>query len=293
MADIFVRMRQLIGSSGEWAANNIVLGDGELGIERVSASEYKMKCGDGSTRWASLPYISEAGLTTAIQAALNGKLNIAGGTMTGSLVLSKDATAPKEPVTLTQLNNEKTRIDNALATKLPLAGGTLTGPLTLAADAVSALQPVSYGQLSTELANRLAAFSNGITFVGNLDPTAAYRAPTPPPVNGNLYAVNASGAVNPSWVTHISGTAPANVNVGDQLIWSAADNAFHYFPSATSGGAASDHQTTRRRSCHNCCKAHAPARAGSQCNRTRPTRSARGNGKPGDANPAGRNRSPV
>jgi hypothetical protein len=237
MADMFARMRQLIGSSGEWAANNIVLGNGELGIERVSASEYKMKCGDGSTRWSLLPYISEVGVTAAMQAALNGKLNIAGGTMTGALVLAKDATVAREPVTLTQLNSEKTRVDNALATKLPLAGGTLTGPLTLAADAVSVLQPVSYGQLATELANRLAAFSSGITFVGNADPTKAYVAPVPAPANGNLYTVNAGGAVDPSWSTHISGTVPANVNIGDQLIWSAADSKFHYFPSATSGGA--------------------------------------------------------
>jgi hypothetical protein len=238
MADIFVRMRQLIGSSGEWAANNIVLGDGELGIERVSASEYKMKCGDGSTRWASLPYISEVGITPAMQAALNGKLPLAGGTMTGALVLAKDATAPKEAVTLTQLNSETTRADNALATKLPLAGGTLTGPLTLAMDAVSALQPVSYGQLSTELSNRLAAFSSGVAFTGNADLTKAYVAPTPAPANGNLYTVNIGGAVDPSWATHISGVAPANVNIGDHLIWSAIDNKFHYFPSATSGGAA-------------------------------------------------------
>lgn len=237
MADTLARMRQLIGSSGEWAANDIVLGSGELGIERVSAAEYKMKCGDGSTRWSSLPYITEVGVTAAMQAALKGKLDIAGGTMTGALVLAKDATAAREPVTLTQFNSESTRVNNGLATKLSLSGGTLTGPLTLAGNAVSALQPVSYGQLATELANRLAAFSSGVTFVGTIDPTTAYHAPTPPPVNGNLYTINDGGPVNPSWSTHISGTVPANVSIGDQLIWSTSDSKFHYFPSATSGGA--------------------------------------------------------
>jgi hypothetical protein len=233
MADIFARMRQLIGSTGEWAANNIVLGNGELGIERVSASEYKMKCGDGSSKWSGLPYITEFGLTTAMQAALNGKLDISGGTMTGALVLAKDATASREPVTLTQLDSEKTRVDNALATKMSFSGGTLTGPLTLAADAVSAMQAVPYGQLATELTNRFATFASGTSYTGALDPTKVYVAPTPLPTSGNLFMVSADGAVDPSWIAQISGTAPANVKVGDQLIWSATDSKFHYYSTGT------------------------------------------------------------
>ena len=233
MADTLARMRQLIGSTGEWAANNIVLGNGELGIERVSASEYKMKCGDGATKWSGLPYITEVGLTTAMQAALNGKLNISGGTMTGALVLAKDATAAREPVTLTQLNSEKTRVDNALATKMSFSGGTLTGPLTLAADAVSAMQAVPYGQLATELTNRLSGFASGTSYIGSLDPTKVYAAPTPAPTNGNLFTVSADGAVDPSWIAQISGTAPATVKVGDQLIWSTTDSKFHYYATGT------------------------------------------------------------
>jgi hypothetical protein len=230
-------MRQLIGNTAEWAANNIVLGNGELGVERISASEYKMKCGDGATRWSSLPYISETSISSTVQAALNGKLNISGGTMTGALFLAKDATQAKEPVTLTQLNNEKTRVDNDLKNKLDISGGTLTGPLVLAKDATQSKEPVTLDQMNTEITNRLSSISSALDFVGALDLTSAYAAPVPAPANGNLYATSSAGPVDPTWSAYIAGGAPATVNIGDHLVWSTADNKFHFFAASASGGA--------------------------------------------------------
>lgn len=46
------RMLQRRGTAAEWAAQNPVLGDGEIGVERDSSI---FKVGDGVTPWADLP----------------------------------------------------------------------------------------------------------------------------------------------------------------------------------------------------------------------------------------------
>lgn len=232
MADTFARMRQLIGSTAEWAANNIVLGSGELGIERVSATEYKAKVGDGTSKWSLLPYLTApSGITAVIQAALDGKLALAGGTMTGNLILARDGVQPKEAVTVTQLNNEVTKLNTAVNGKLAIAGGTMTGPLTLARNAINPLEAATFQQLNSAIANLTTSFGN-ISFAGSINPTVAYAAPVPAPVNGSMYSVGTAGAVDPSWNAQIAGTPPTTVGIGDQFIWSTTDSKFHYFQSA-------------------------------------------------------------
>lgn len=68
-----------------------------------------------------------------LQYLQGGYLAKAGGTMTGALVLAADPAAALQPVTLQYLQNGY----------LARSGGTMTGPLTLAADPVSALQPTT------------------------------------------------------------------------------------------------------------------------------------------------------
>ena len=95
MADTYARMRQIVGSTADWAANDIVLGSGEIGIERVSGSDIRIKVGDGSTEWSAPPYASASSTTinTATQTALDAKVAKAGDTMTGLLILSGDPVA--------------------------------------------------------------------------------------------------------------------------------------------------------------------------------------------------------
>jgi hypothetical protein len=50
-------MRQLIGSSAEWAANNLVLTLGEFGVEPV-AEGTRLKIGDGATPYSALPFVT-------------------------------------------------------------------------------------------------------------------------------------------------------------------------------------------------------------------------------------------
>jgi len=55
MATEFKRMKQLFDSTAGWAANNIVMLAGEIGIEDTG-TEIKGKIGNGSDTWAALPY---------------------------------------------------------------------------------------------------------------------------------------------------------------------------------------------------------------------------------------------
>ena len=55
MAEEYKRMRKMVGSDADWAGNDLVLGDGEVGFERASGVT-KMKVGDGAATFAALEY---------------------------------------------------------------------------------------------------------------------------------------------------------------------------------------------------------------------------------------------
>ena len=56
MATEFARMRQLFGTTADYAANNIVLGSGEIGLELLTSGEVWGKVGDGATTYSGLEY---------------------------------------------------------------------------------------------------------------------------------------------------------------------------------------------------------------------------------------------
>lgn len=76
MADIFARMRQIIGSITEWASNDIVLGDGEVAFERVSSTLVRAKVGDGTLPFSQAPYLGnpDVGVTNLTAAGYVNKL---------------------------------------------------------------------------------------------------------------------------------------------------------------------------------------------------------------------------
>lgn len=49
-------VKNVYGTTAEWAANDIVLNKGELGIEKTVKNEHKIKVGDGTSAWSILPY---------------------------------------------------------------------------------------------------------------------------------------------------------------------------------------------------------------------------------------------
>jgi lysophospholipase L1-like esterase len=64
MATELKRMRQLIGSTAEWAANDLVIGDGEIAVERVAGGGVRAKVGNGAAPFSGLPYLDSALLVT-------------------------------------------------------------------------------------------------------------------------------------------------------------------------------------------------------------------------------------
>lgn len=65
MPDTFARMRQLAGTTVEWAANDLVIGYGEIAVELLSDGGARVKIGDGARRYSALPYASAQAATVA------------------------------------------------------------------------------------------------------------------------------------------------------------------------------------------------------------------------------------
>lgn len=56
MVDTLARMRQLIGTETGWQNNDLVLGDGELALER-SGNNIRFKIGNGTSTYSALPFV--------------------------------------------------------------------------------------------------------------------------------------------------------------------------------------------------------------------------------------------
>lgn len=198
MADTFARMRQLIGSTADWAANNIVLASGEFGIEVVTSSDVRLKVGDGTSTFSALPYASSSSTTinTATQAALDAKLALAGGTMTGLLILSGDPSAALGAATKQYVDAINSTLTSSISGKLATTGGTLTGFLTLSADPTSSLHAAT--KQYVDAADALKVIKAGDTMTGfltlNADPTSALHAATKQYVDGGAYQTSVGGS---------------------------------------------------------------------------------------------------
>ena len=253
MADTFARMRQIVGSTADWTANNIVLGSGEIGIEQVSATDIRIKVGDGTLTWSALPYASASSTTinAATQTALNGKVNKAGDTMTGLLILSGDAVNVKGAVTKQQMDAADAALTTSVNGKLSTTGGTLTGALTLATDPAQPLQAATKQYVDTADAAKVSRA--GDTMTGALvlpgPPTAALEAATKDYVDnggyqtivggsaaysGKVVKLNAQGQIDQSLVP-VSATYLGTVNPTLPYALSGTYNTGDYFAVSASG----------------------------------------------------------
>lgn len=158
-------------------------------LEKAEAAE------DAAENAAAL---AQEAKTTAdnISGDLSGKVNKAGDTMTGPLVLPGDPTQPMEAATKQYVDQHG---GGASGDFLPLSGGTLTGPLTLAADPSTAMQAAT-----KQYADKMLPLAGG-TMAGNLllngDPTQDNGAATKKYVD-DAVAGGASGGS----VTELTGT---------------------------------------------------------------------------------------
>jgi hypothetical protein len=176
------RMIQRRGTAAEWTSANPVLAAGEIGFETDTT---KFKFGDGTTAWADIPYFASAdqlidgapelldtlnelaaaigddeSFITTIQTDLASKLDLAGGTITGNLIVQSDATVggnlnlstvPVNPNSVTNkdyvdntvgaLEVTVTSVDQSLqATQTTVAGHTSN--ITSLQEDVAILRPV-------------------------------------------------------------------------------------------------------------------------------------------------------
>jgi hypothetical protein len=72
MADINARTRHLVGTTADWLANGLILGDGEIAIER--GAQTRMKVGNGSTAYGGLPFITPPFVASSVGTADAGKI---------------------------------------------------------------------------------------------------------------------------------------------------------------------------------------------------------------------------
>jgi hypothetical protein len=191
-------MRQLVGTPAEWSANNIVLGDGEIGIEQISASDVRMKVGNGSTRWSSLPYAggNTETINAATQTALNAKVSISGSSMTGALLLSGNASSALQAVPKQQMDAAVSSLSSNISGMVPLSGGTMTGPLTLSGSPTSSLHAASKAYVDAVDARSVT--TSGDTMTGPLilsgDPTSELHAVTKQYVDAGPYQTTVGGS---------------------------------------------------------------------------------------------------
>ena len=253
MADTFARMRQIIGTTADWTANNIVLASGEFGIEVVTSSDVRLKVGDGTTAFLTLPYASASSTTinTATQTALNAKVALSGDTMTGLLVLSGDPSAALGAATKQYVDNINSTLTTSISGKLATTGGTLTGFLTLSADPSSALHSAT--KQYVDAGDALKVAKSGDTMSGFLtlsaDPTSALHAATKQYVDGGAYQtsvggsatyagkvvkLNASGVLDSSLVA-VSSVYLGTVNLTTTYTLSGSYSIGNYFAVSTTG----------------------------------------------------------
>lgn len=253
MTDTAARMRQLIGTTAAWASNNIVLGNGEIGIEVVTSSDVRLKVGNGTSTWSVLPYASASSETinAATQSALDAKVALAGGTMTGLLILSGDPSSALGATTKQYVDAINSALTTSINGKLSTSGGTLTGALTLPGAPSSSLHAATKDYVDAADATKLS--KSGDTMSGTLvlaaDPANAMEAATKQYVDGGSYQsvvggsaayagkvvkLNSSGLLDTS-IVPVSATYLGTVNITAAYALSGTFTAGSYYSVSTSG----------------------------------------------------------
>jgi hypothetical protein len=192
-------MRQIIGTTAQWAANDLVIGKGEIAIEDAGGV-IKAKVGDGIRVYSALPY-AFGGLDTSAGDAryvLLTSVAGAGGAGAANKIprLGSDGTIPRSFLqTISTLAN-------------PAAAGANRFVLTS-----------SSGMIDPSLVN----FPQALILKGGIDPT---KFPSPQnPAVGDTYIANTAGIVDGSY----PGAAGQMASVGDLLVY--ANGAWSLIPS--------------------------------------------------------------
>jgi hypothetical protein len=199
MADLNARTRLLVGTTADWSSSDLVLGDGEVVLERAG-SLVKMKAGNGTARYSALPFLAMQPIVPAEYVTqdegdarylqLTG-ISTTGGAPAGNKVPRMLGTGLLDPSTIP--------LPPAIAT-----GGT-------PADAGKLVKTASTGKIDPTFITSITGKYRGTT-------NATTTAPAGPFVAGDYYVNTATGLAHASW------GLPAGTNVapGQQLVYNGA-----------------------------------------------------------------------
>lgn len=163
MADMIQIRRD---TAANWTSANPILAQGELGAETDTS---KIKIGDGTTAWASVPYLIDAGdylTATSTNTLTNKTITFAGNTLTG--------VAPTTTPTLTGVKETKVAMG---AHDIDLSAGnyftyTLSGAQTLTVSNVASSGSVSAFVLEvTNGGSAGLSYFSGVTWAAATPPT--------------------------------------------------------------------------------------------------------------------------
>ena len=153
-------------TASNWTSANPILALGEMGAETDTS---KIKIGDGTTAWASVPYLIDAGdylTATSTNTLTNKTITFAGNTLTG--------VAPTTTPTLTGVKETKVAMG---ANDIDLSAGnyftyTLSGAQTLTVSNVASSGSVSAFVLEvTNGGSAGLSYFSGVTWAAATAPT--------------------------------------------------------------------------------------------------------------------------
>lgn len=133
---------------------------------------------------------------TGLQNSINTKVNKAGDTMTGALVLSGDPTSALQAATKQFIDAETTRATNAETTltngKVNKSGDTMTGALVLSGDPTSGLHPATKQYVDSANAAQNASPTNFIQNQSGAAQSASFNISGNATIGGNI---NLTGSI--------------------------------------------------------------------------------------------------
>lgn len=176
MTDTFARMRQLNGTTAEWAANDLVIGLGEFALEKIAGGALRLKLGDGVAKFSQLAYFDPGVFSYVLKG---------GDTMSGPLV------APGVTI-------------NAGGLTVSAGNSSFSAPINLGPTATTGEPLVAHNNDSTVptthwVQQQVGGIITGLELKGawdaatNTPPLASGGLGVPTPERGDFYLVSVSG----------------------------------------------------------------------------------------------------
>jgi hypothetical protein len=114
MTDIAARMRQLVGTPGEWASHDVILGVGELALEVQTDGTVRFKLGDGVRPYSVLGY-SPSELRNSLRVPFGELMNDLPPVATRAGKVLSFATGTGQPLATAPVSGSATDLATALA----------------------------------------------------------------------------------------------------------------------------------------------------------------------------------